>query len=61
MDGFLDAEQLARIQSHIDACGGCGDLYHFQARLRHLVGMRCRQAEFPPDLPKRIFGAITDL
>jgi len=61
MDGFLDDDHRAHLRSHIDACGGCGELYHLQAGFRHLIEMRCRQTELPPDLPERVFRAVTDL
>ncbi len=60
MDGFLDDGRRERIRSHLEACGGCDELYHFHTGLRHLVGRRC-QADLPPDLPQRVFKAITDL
>jgi mycothiol system anti-sigma-R factor len=58
MDGFLDDGRHAELRSHLDRCGPCDDLYHFQARFRRMIGMRC-QVELPPDLADRIFGAIT--
>lgn len=60
MDGFVDGERRARIQSHLNACGGCGDLYKFHALLRDLVGQKC-QADMPDGLSRRVFGAIDDL
>jgi mycothiol system anti-sigma-R factor len=60
MDGALDDDRIAHMRSHLDACGGCGELYHFQTGLRHLIEMRCR-SELPPDLANRVFRAITDL
>lgn len=59
MDGFLDDGRQADVRSHLDRCGPCDDLYHFQARFRQMIGMRCH-VELPPDLPSRIFGAIAD-
>lgn len=60
MDGFLDQSQQAHLRSHLDDCGGCGQLYDFQTGFRDLVGRHC-QAEAPADLADRIFGAIPDL
>ena len=61
MDGALDDDRRATMRSHLDACRGCGELYHVQAGFRHLIEMRCHQTELPPDLPQRVFQAITDL
>jgi mycothiol system anti-sigma-R factor len=58
MDGFLDDGHRADLRSHLEACGCCGEMYHFQTRFRQMVELRCR-VDLPPDLPGRVFGAIT--
>ncbi|MGH1489900.1 MAG: anti-sigma factor family protein [Acidimicrobiales bacterium] len=60
MDGYLDEDRQSVVSSHLHNCGGCDDLYHFQAGLKNLLGTRC-QSELPADLPQRVFRAITDL
>lgn len=59
MDGQMEPERQAVVQSHIDACGGCGEVYRFQLGLRRLLGDRC-SVEPPPDLSARIFGSLGD-
>ena len=34
MDGALDDDRRATMRSHLDACRGCGELYHVQAGYR---------------------------
>lgn len=60
MDGALDETRKAHFQSHLDGCGGCGELYHVQAQFLRLIEVRCR-IELPPELPDRVFGAIAEL
>jgi len=60
MDGALDDRRRADVRSHLDDCGGCGELYDVQAQFRRLVEVRCR-AELPADLPDRVFNAIAAL
>ncbi len=60
LDGHLDEDRQTMMTSHLNQCGGCDDLYHFQVGLKQLLGTRCR-SELPADLPQRVFRAITDL
>ena len=60
MDGALDGSRKAHVESHLHACGGCGQLYDVQAQFLRLIGVRCKEP-LPPDLPDRIFGAIAEL
>jgi len=60
MDGALDETRKAHVQSHLDGCGGCGELYHVQAQFLRLIEVRCK-TELPPELPDRVFGAIAEL
>lgn len=60
MDGYLDDDRQAMVSSHLNACGGCDDLYHFHTGLKRLLGTSCR-SELPADLPQRVFRAITDM
>ena len=60
MDGFLDDERRASLQSHLNACGGCGNLYDFHTELRHLVGRKC-QTDLPEGMQQRVRKAINDL
>ena len=60
MDGQLDEGRNAFIRSHLDACGGCGELYELQTQFRRLIELRC-QSELPSDLRDKVFGAISEL
>ncbi len=60
MDGAMEPVQQEHVASHLSACDGCDDFFHFHTGLRRLVGDRCR-SELPTDLPDRVFRAIDEL
>lgn len=57
MDGYVDDDQRKQIQSHLNGCGGCGEVYDFHAVLHELVGRKCR-TEMPEGLQQRVFRSI---
>ena len=62
LDGALTIERRTVITAHIEICGPCQKVVDFEAELRQVVAMRCRE-EVPESLKVRILGVIetTDL
>ena len=57
LDGELTIEKRTIIRTHLDFCSPCGDRYHFETELRHVVSMRC-QEKVPDALKHRIADAL---
>lgn len=58
LDVFLDDElsDAARqtIAHHLDGCPDCMSAFDFQAELKEVIGIKCRNDEMPPKLLARI-------
>jgi mycothiol system anti-sigma-R factor len=57
LDGELTVEKRAAIQHHLDACLPCLEAFDFEAELRQVIAMRCRD-QVPDELRQRIADAI---
>jgi mycothiol system anti-sigma-R factor len=54
LDRELSEEDVVQVREHLDACGGCLDLYQFEESLRRLVRVRCQEQAAPDSLRQRI-------
>ncbi|MDP9402281.1 MAG: mycothiol system anti-sigma-R factor [Actinomycetota bacterium] len=57
LDGELDDDRRAVIQSHLDNCLPCLDAFDFEAELRAVIARKCRD-QVPDELRSRIAVAI---
>jgi mycothiol system anti-sigma-R factor len=57
LDGELDDTRRADIQRHLDECLPCLEAFDFEAELRQLIAMKCRD-QVPESLRSRIADAI---
>ena len=57
LDGALTIERRTVISAHIDACAHCLHVFDFEAELRQVVAMRCRE-DVPESLRIRILEVI---
>jgi anti-sigma factor (TIGR02949 family) len=54
LDRELSEDDVAQVREHLEACGGCLDLYRFEESLRRLVRVRCQEQAAPEALRERI-------
>jgi mycothiol system anti-sigma-R factor len=54
LDRELSDEDVVQVRLHLEACGGCLDLYQFEESLRRLVRVRCQEQGAPESLRQRI-------
>jgi len=54
LDRELSDEDIIQVHEHLEACGGCLHLYHFQESVRRLVRVRCMEQGAPESLRTRI-------
>lgn len=59
LDGELTEERRVAIQAHLDDCSPCLDAYDFEAELRRIIAMRCRD-HVPESLLARVRRALED-
>lgn len=57
LDGALTVERRTVISRHIDECSECLDAFGFEAELRQVIAMRCRE-EVPESLRMRVLEVI---
>jgi mycothiol system anti-sigma-R factor len=55
--GELTEELRLTIRRHLDDCPPCYEFYDFEAELRHVISVRCRD-EVPDALRQRIANAL---
>lgn len=60
LDGALTTERRTIISAHIEACSPCLDVFDFEAELRQVIAMRCRE-EVPETLRIRVLEIIQTL
>jgi mycothiol system anti-sigma-R factor len=53
LDGELTADRRAQIQHHLDECSPCFEAFGFEAELKALIALKCRD-EVPEALRHRI-------
>ena len=54
LDRELSDEDLVQVRGHLEACGGCVDLFQFEESVRRLVRVRCQEQGAPESLRQRI-------
>lgn len=57
LDGALTVERRTMISAHIDECSHCLEVFDFEAELKQVIAMRCRE-EVPESLKVRILEII---
>jgi mycothiol system anti-sigma-R factor len=57
IDGELTEELRITIKRHLDDCPPCFEFYDFEAELRQVISLRCRD-EVPDALRQRIAQAL---
>ena len=57
LDGQLTEERRILIKRHLDDCPPCLDAFDFEAELRQMIALRCRE-RVPDGLMERIAAAI---
>jgi mycothiol system anti-sigma-R factor len=57
LDGELDDSRRAHIQQHLDECLPCLEAFDFEAELRQVIAMKCRD-QVPESLRLRIAEAL---
>jgi mycothiol system anti-sigma-R factor len=57
LDGELDDTRRADIRRHLDECLPCLEAFDFEAELRQVIAMRCRD-QVPESLRLRIAEAL---
>ncbi|HMC42521.1 MAG TPA: mycothiol system anti-sigma-R factor [Acidimicrobiales bacterium] len=57
LDGELTDERRAAIAHHLDECSPCLDAFDFEAELRVMISLKCRE-RVPDGLIERIAAAI---
>ncbi len=60
LDGELTDAQRGDVRQHLEGCSGCLEAFDFEAELRHVVQVRCRES-LPPGLRERILAALEEL
>jgi len=67
LEAFLDEELNSDahhlIQQHLDSCLECLQAYDFEAELREVIAIKCRETEVPPGLLEKVqncFGLEDD-
>jgi mycothiol system anti-sigma-R factor len=54
LDRELSDEDVIQVRSHLEACGGCLEVYKFEESVRRLVRVRCQEQGAPESLRQRI-------
>ncbi len=54
LDRELDTAELTAVRAHLDRCGPCAGLFHFEANVLRLVGERLSHTQAPAELRSRI-------
>ncbi|MHB1854371.1 MAG: mycothiol system anti-sigma-R factor [Acidimicrobiales bacterium] len=57
LDGELTEDRRVEIRQHLDDCGPCLSAFDFEAELRVMISVRCRD-EVPEALRTRVAAAI---
>jgi mycothiol system anti-sigma-R factor len=57
LDGELTAERRERIQYHLEECSPCFAAFGFEAELKAVVALKCRD-EVPDSLRRRVADAL---
>ena len=60
LDGELTEWKRAKIQTHLDDCSPCLEVYDFEAELRLVIKYRCRD-QVPDSLRQRVADKLSAL
>lgn len=60
VDRELSDEDVAQVKLHLEACGPCLHLFAFEASLRRLVRVACREQTAPEGLRSRVLAKLTE-
>jgi mycothiol system anti-sigma-R factor len=58
IDRELSDEDIVQVRDHLDACRGCLHLYEFEASVRRLVRVKCRETIASDELRARIAACL---
>jgi mycothiol system anti-sigma-R factor len=58
IDRQLSDEDILHVREHLDACPGCLHMFEFEASVRRLVRVRCREQLAPDSLRARIAACL---
>ncbi|MCB0917335.1 MAG: mycothiol system anti-sigma-R factor [Actinobacteria bacterium] len=61
LDGELDADAVAAVKSHLDACSHCLREFGLEDAIRHLVAKSCGCQTAPTGLRNQILTRITEV
>lgn len=61
LDGELDPELHAEVQTHLSGCGPCASHSEFQRRLKQLLREKCGCDEVPPGLLEKVRAIAAEL
>ena len=59
LDGELTVETRTVITAHLHGCSDCLEIYDFEAELRQVISLRCRE-QVPDELRRRIAGLLSE-
>lgn len=59
VDRELSAEEMDLIRGHLAVCAGCAGEFRFEEGMLQCIRERLALAEIPPDLTRRILGALS--
>lgn len=54
LDRELDPAEIEAVRAHLDRCGLCAHLFHFESNMLSLVGRRLACIQAPAELRRRI-------
>lgn len=54
LDRELTADEMARVQAHLDTCAPCTSQFRYEATLLNGIRQRLQRTTLPPDLLTRI-------
>ena len=63
LDGELTNDEKAKLRRHLEECQPCFEAYDFEAELREVIAIKCRETEVPPGLLEKVqncFGLEDD-
>jgi len=60
LDGELPEDQKAHVLAHLDECLECYHAFDFQAELKQIIAVKCRNDAMPADLLTRIQQCLSD-
>ena len=60
LDGELTTERRALIEEHLERCPPCNDVGGFEAELRQVIAMRCKES-VPDHLKAKVAAALQAL